>query len=228
MAYAPPPQVPPRPGGGGLPGIGVLMLLQVLVQSAVLGSCLVRGGLGYLPDALGLSYAHPVPGPVGFAGADIASLLATAVLMCGAFAGGRWVRGAAVLLGAVNGYAALSQLVNLFGGDRPSREFAYRPVGNLLLTCTLVVTVLVAAATAVVVAATRAPAVPAAPPALFPPPGPPGYRPPYGPGPVPAPVPGPWGAAQPAPPAVPPPRPPADGHGAAYAYPPPPPVPPVS
>ncbi|RKE18627.1 hypothetical protein [Streptomyces sp. TLI_171] len=250
MAFAPPPQNPPPKGARGLPGIGVLMLLQLLVQGSVLVYDLVQGGLDYLPDALGFSYDHLVPGPVGFFGSDLAFLLATAVLMFGAFAGGGWVRAAAVVLGAVNAYGAVTQLVNLFTGPNLDHDFAYQPVGHLLLTSTLALTVLLFLITALVVAVTRGPSPAPAYPAAARPPFVPGQAAPFpgpaqaapwgAPAPGPGPAPAPWGApappssTPPAPPAAPAPAPPAappapvDAPGAAYAYPPPPTAPPAS
>ncbi|MFJ5924179.1 hypothetical protein ACIQF6_16430 [Kitasatospora sp. NPDC092948] len=236
-------QDPPGPGGGGLPAIGVLLLVQAVSMIGVLVYDLVRVGTAYLPTAIGISYQHIPPAPVAFGGADIAFLLATLALAFGAFAGGRWTRGAAVVLGAVHAFGAWSQLVNLFTAPGSDTRFVFEPVGHLLLALTLVLTVVLALITTIVVTATRtlpARAEPFAPVPFDPEPAFPGpaapapYGPPPGaPGPG-SPAPGAWVAPpQPGygPPSRPPQppnpylsQPPAGGPGASYAYPPQPPA----
>ncbi|MFF0392518.1 hypothetical protein ACFYS8_28040 [Kitasatospora sp. NPDC004615] len=201
------------------------MLLQLISLLGILGYDLAQGdGLSYLPTALGFSYKHIVPAPVGFFGWSTAYLLATAAVVFGAFAGGRWVRGAAIPLTAVNAYISLNELVILFTGDNAGNEYVYKPFGHLLLTLTLPLNLLIALAVTVVVAATRTPGT--AP--LHPQPG-------FG---HPGAVPGPWGGAAAGPVPQPPfphphaprpglPQPPAGDPGAAYAYPPAPAAPPA-
>jgi len=158
MSYGPAPRTRT---GGGLIAVGCLALLQLLIQLAILGFDLSEQGVDYLPTALGLSYTHFVPAPVGFFGYDAALSVALLALAIGAFSGGRWVRPAAVALLATNAYSAAAVMLNqLFDSDL-RRGFA-EPFSHLLLNLTQVAAILIALAVTVVVAVTRKPSAPAA------------------------------------------------------------------
>ncbi|MEV4557609.1 hypothetical protein AB0K51_11505 [Kitasatospora sp. NPDC049285] len=230
MAFGQPPQKP-RPGG--LPGIGVLMLVQVIAALAVLGYYLVQQGPGYLLAAAGFDFTEHALTLVGF---SLPFTVAYLVLAIGAFTGKSWARPGAVVLTSVDGYIAVSNLVLAIrlGGWRE----LYSPVDSLLLNLTYPLSVLIALITVLVVAVTRASGAPAPyrPAQPFGYPGPhqqphqqpqPGAWgvPPQQPGPVPAPAPADLAPYQPQPPQAQPHQPqlypaPPQQPGQAYGFPP--------
>ncbi|MFD8598250.1 hypothetical protein ACFV1L_24925 [Kitasatospora sp. NPDC059646] len=229
MAFVQPPPPAPRAGARGLPGIGVLLLIQVVVELAVLGYDLSQAGLNYLPIALGvpLDAQYYVPAPVSFTGFDTSVVLASLVLAFAAFGRRPWARAGAVVACGLNGYAAATGLITMV--IRNSDILLHQGIAWALLSATMLVDVLIALVVALVAAVGREPSTPAAVPFGNRPPAPLGWGvPPQPPAPATA------GYQQPPvqhhgqPPHTPaPPQPPAAGPGAAYAYPPPPPAPPA-
>ncbi|WP_371496465.1 hypothetical protein OG871_11210 [Kitasatospora sp. NBC_00374] len=181
MSWGPVNSPVPRGRDGGLIALGLLLLVQLAIELGVLGYDLSEAGVDYLSTALGFSYQHYVPAPVGFFGNDTALSVALLVLAVGAFSGGRWVRPAAVAVLGVNAYAAGALLVNQL--QENADGFA-EPVSHLVLNLTVVATLLIAVVVAAVVAATqrREPAPSPSYPPLYPPPMPP-PAPPYPAGP---------------------------------------------
>ncbi|WP_371482213.1 hypothetical protein [Kitasatospora sp. NBC_00315] len=158
--YPPVAPVNRGPGGGGLVGIGILALLLLFGELGTLAYDISQEGLGYVPVALGFSYAHVIPGPSGFFGYDTALSLALLAIAVGAFSGGRWVRPAAVVLLAVDAYSTAASLINQLSGSDAGGGFAYN---GTYLTFNLlhVFAVLAAVLVAVIVAATRTTTPPA-------------------------------------------------------------------
>ncbi|KDN86310.1 hypothetical protein [Kitasatospora cheerisanensis] len=237
MAFVQPPPPAPRAGARGLPGIGVLLLIQVVVELAILGYDLSQAGVHYLPIALGvpLDAQYFVPAPVMFTGLDTALVVASLVLAFAAFGRRPWARAGAVVACGLKGYIAATGLITLLIRDSDvllDRGFAWT-----LLSATMVVNVLIALVVALVAVAGREPSTPVAGPygnrpplqsgwgVPHQPPAPAaGYQPPY-PGQQPHTPPPP--RQQPQHPPVDRPQQPAAEPGAAYAYPPPPPAPPA-
>ncbi|WP_199881222.1 hypothetical protein [Streptomyces sp. CB03911] len=151
------PGVPPvrRGPDGSLITIGLLSVLALLSELGILAYDISQQGPGYLPTALGLSFDHYVQeAPVGFFGYDSALSVALIVLAVAAFIGRRWVRPAAVVLFAVDGYSAGAFLIYELTNEFTAERFA-QPTSSLLLNLTRVLTVVLALAVAVVVLATR-------------------------------------------------------------------------
>ncbi|MFD8482432.1 hypothetical protein [Kitasatospora sp. NPDC059673] len=222
MAFVQPPLPTPRPGGRGLPGVGVLLLVQIAVELAILGYDLSHSGLNYLPIALGVPVdpRYYVPAPAAFTGYDTALVLTSLVLAFGAFNRRPWARAGAVAVLAVNAYGSATTLIAAFVNN--GEGVLHQDAVPMLLTATYVADVLLALAVVLIAAAGREQSAPALPP--YP-------TPPYPAPPVPAPAatdpaPGTWGA--PPPPAAPtgyrPPQPPPGAPGAASVFPPPPPA----
>ncbi|MFC8449678.1 hypothetical protein [Kitasatospora sp. NPDC057223] len=159
----------PRTSGGGLVAIGVVALLLLLAELGILGYDISQQGVEYLPVALGFTYDHAAfRAPVGFFGYDAALSVALLALVIGAFSRRSWVRPGAVVLLAVNGYAAAAMTINQLGTSYGRDAFARSPA-FLLLNVAHLLSVAAAVIVAVVVAATRptgpsgAPAAAAAP-----------------------------------------------------------------
>ena len=145
----------PRAGGGGLAAIGVVALLLLLAELGILAYDIGQQGVEYLPVALGFSYDHTVLGaPVGFFGYDTALSVALVVLAIGAFGRRSWVRPAAVVLLAVNGYSAATMTINQLGTSY-GREAFTQSLAFLLLDVAHLFSVAAAVIVAIVVAATR-------------------------------------------------------------------------
>ncbi|WP_327069613.1 hypothetical protein OG500_28025 [Kitasatospora sp. NBC_01250] len=206
MSYAPPvggfPTPQRAPAGArpaALPGLAVLMIVDVLLELALLGFDLIKQGAAYLPTALGINYDHFVrDSAVNFAATDTAFVVALVVLIVGAFSGAGWVRGAGVAVLGVSAYgSAMVEIAQLTGNQYLSHAFG-SPVSNLLLNLDLILQVMIALAFVLAVAVTRRPAgaqpaAAAAPvgypaaggyPAPFPSQGAPGYGAPVAPQPV--------------------------------------------
>ncbi|MET9611281.1 hypothetical protein [Kitasatospora indigofera] len=140
---------------GSLIAIGLLSVVLLLSELGVLAYDISQQGPGYLPTALGISFDHYVQeAPVGFFGYDSALTVALIVLAVAAFSGRRWVRPAAVVLFAVDGYSAGAFLVYELTNEFTAERFA-QPTSSLILNLTRVLAVLLALVVAVVVLATR-------------------------------------------------------------------------
>ncbi|MFE2917104.1 hypothetical protein ACFRKE_19040 [Kitasatospora indigofera] len=140
---------------GALIAIGLLSVVALLSELGILAYDISQQGPGYLPTALGISFDHYVQeAPVGFFGYDSALTVALIVLAVAAFSGRRWVRPAAVVLFAVDGYAAGAFLVYELTNEFTAGRFA-QPTSSLILNLTRVLAVVLALVVAVVVLATR-------------------------------------------------------------------------
>ncbi|MCC9308931.1 hypothetical protein LN042_17865 [Kitasatospora sp. RB6PN24] len=197
QGYAPV-AAPPRSGGAAaLPGLAVVLVLNLVLELALLIFDLNRKGAGYLETAIWNDYHHYVDGvPFGFFPGDTATVIALVVLIIGAFSGKGWVRPAGTVLLLINGYGSAIVVIDQLTSDEGRHAFG-SPATNLWLNLDGIVQVLLALVFALVVMVTVSS----------------GPRPAYGPGYAPIP-------AQPMP------MPPAGAPGGAPGFPPPPAQPP--
>ncbi|MBB4922824.1 hypothetical protein [Kitasatospora kifunensis] len=193
MSYAPPvggfPTPQPAPGrarAAALPGLAALLIVELLLELAILAFDLNRQGAAYLPTALGINYDHFVDGvPVSFTASDTATVLLLIVLIIAAFTGRGWVRAAGIGLLLPNAYIVVMTEVSELTGADPIRHAWGSPLlPNLLLSLDAIAQVVFAVIFAVVVAVTVQRPVPSGYPAPFPPQAAPSYGAPIPPQPV--------------------------------------------
>ncbi|GAA1242489.1 hypothetical protein GCM10009665_36590 [Kitasatospora nipponensis] len=167
-----PQPAPARPRAAALPGLAVLLLLNLLIELSMLAFDLNREGADYLPTALGFTYDHVVAAPVGFFSGSAATCGALLVLIIGAFSGGGWVRGGGTVLLLTNAYVSASVVIAQLSGDAESRHaFSSPATPNLWLNVGQLTEVLIAIVFALVVLSTRRPAGTGAPVGYAPPQG---------------------------------------------------------
>ncbi|MFF7631768.1 hypothetical protein ACFZB9_01255 [Kitasatospora sp. NPDC008050] len=162
------------------------MIVDVLLELAILGFDLSKQGVAYLPTAFGINYDHFVrDAAINFSATDTAFVLALIALVIGAFAGAAWVRPAGVAVLLVSAYSSvLTEIAQLTGNQYLSHAFR-SPGSNLLLNLDVIVQVVLALVFVLAVAVTRRPAgtaavaapvgYPGGYPAPFPAQGAPGY-----------------------------------------------------
>ncbi|MDH6132612.1 hypothetical protein P3T37_001997 [Kitasatospora sp. MAA4] len=158
MSYPPP--TPPRPGG--LPGLAVLLIVDLVLELAILGYDLNQKGIGYLGTASGFTYSEFANAPVGFFGSDFATCVALVVMIVAGFGGRGWIRPAGALLLSVNAYGTLQVITSQFTTPGSNADSFSKPFSNLLLNLDVLTQMVVALIFVIVVAATRRPS-PAAP-----------------------------------------------------------------
>ncbi|MFE9421812.1 hypothetical protein ACFYNO_02485 [Kitasatospora sp. NPDC006697] len=176
FAPVPPTPRPSGAGGGGLPGLAVLMIVQLALQLGILIYEVDHLGAKYLQYAFGFGgeYHFAACGPFG--PSDTMQCVALIVMIIAAFSGRRWVRGAVTVLLLINSYALGSELINIITQDNGWDSLTKPTTPMLWLTLDLIAQAVVGLVVALVVLATKSsgdrPAQP-------------GYTPPFG-GPQPA------------------------------------------
>ncbi|MFI9272425.1 hypothetical protein ACIGXM_17125 [Kitasatospora sp. NPDC052896] len=152
----PPPPASAAPRTAALPGLAVLMIVDLLLELAVLAHDLAEEGAAYLPTALGFSYQHNTAAPINFYGGDTVTCVTLAVLIVAAFGGRGWVRTGGSVLLLTNAYGVLSGLVLQLTGTAEARSaFAAPVVPNLLLNLDELAQLALGLVFALVVLATR-------------------------------------------------------------------------
>ncbi|TQF05814.1 hypothetical protein E6W39_30765 [Kitasatospora acidiphila] len=196
-------QQPTRPQGGALPGLAVLMIIQLVLQLAILIWVLNQVGAGYLKFAFGFGDQPRFMGCGVFTQADTTQCAALIVMIIAAFMGRTWVRPAATVLLLINAYVLGSSLINELSSDHGGWSAMTGTTAGLWLTLDLIAQTVISVVVPIIVLATRNAG------------GPSSYQP-LAAMPVPAPQPG-----------YAPPMPPQDARGGAPGFPPPPAQPPM-
>jgi hypothetical protein len=163
MSYSPPVQpfapapYAPRPQGAALPGLAVILLLNLVLQVAVLVFDLNRAGASYLEYALwghfDTKYGYL---PAYFTPYDTAMVVALAVMVVAGFSGRAWIRAGGTVLLLVGGFAVAVNEIELLTSSSEGREaFGSPVVPNLLLNLDQLAQAGLALVFALVVAATK-------------------------------------------------------------------------
>jgi hypothetical protein len=147
---------PPRQQGtaAALPGLAVVMIVNVVLELALLGFDLSRKGVGYLETAIWDDSNHLVSAPWGFFPNDTALVVGLVVLIIGAFNGKGWVRPAGTAMLLLNGYSTTVFLIEELSTSAGRHAFGSPAVPNLWLNLDVIAQILLALAFVLMVAVT--------------------------------------------------------------------------
>jgi hypothetical protein len=178
-------QPPARPEGRALPGLAVLMIVQVVLQLSILIWQVNRVGAEYFKFAFGFGTLNQVPGCGMFSTNDTMQCVALIVMIIAAFMGRAWVRPAVTVLLLINAYVLGASLINALASSDGGWSAMTTPTTPFLwLTLDLIAQTVISLLIPIIVLATRNPGLPrgyqplAAMPAPVAPVPQPGYGPP--------------------------------------------------
>ncbi|GAA1968567.1 hypothetical protein [Kitasatospora viridis] len=145
-----------RSGAAALPGLAVIMIMDLLLELGMLIYDLSKGGASYLQAGLWGNFGHvKFDAPVYFAPSDAATVVALIALIIGAFSGAAWVRPAGTTVLLVTAWTDASSIIYQLTANSDSRNHFASPVSpNLWLNLDTIAQLLLALVFAIVVGAT--------------------------------------------------------------------------